>query len=335
MDIENPAELISYLRGRGHLGPEESAGCRLLVGGVSNKTVLVRRGGGDWVVKQALPALRVAAEWLADPARIHREAIALQHLVSVLPEGACPRLVFHHPEDFVLAMEAVPEPHANLKSLLMSGALADEAVERFGLMLGDLLGRLHAATSDGDARWKTAFGDRRYFESLRIDPYYRHTLAAVPEAAGWLAPLLTTGEPMCVVHGDFSPKNMLVYHARLVLLDYEVTHFGDAAFDLGFCLTHLLSKAHHHRRAAFGRAAGRFVAAWAEQTAKCPWFEGAVRRAPVHTLACLLARVHGKSPLEYLTSGQRARQSSVVLQLARGLPTPLERLLSDFTEAVL
>jgi 5-methylthioribose kinase len=55
----------------------------------------------------------------------------------------------------------------------------------------------------------------------------------------------TRKHKLSLVHGDFSPKNIIIYQRRLKLLDHEVVHFGDPAFDVGFALTHLLSKAHH------------------------------------------------------------------------------------------
>jgi 5-methylthioribose kinase len=62
----------------------------VLAGGVSNRTVLVERtaSGEGWVVKQALPKLRVATEWLSDPERIHQEALGLRWLSELAPPGA-------------------------------------------------------------------------------------------------------------------------------------------------------------------------------------------------------------------------------------------------------
>src|SRR5207253_6106542 len=121
--------------------------------------------------------------------------------------------------------------------------------------------------------------------------------AAVPEAAAFLAPLVdeTRARRETLVHGDYSPKNVLVRDDRLVLLDHEVVHFGDPAFDLGFSLAHLLSKAHHlaDRRGDFTQAALLYWRAYAGERQLEP-------RAVRHTLACLLARVAGRSPLEYL-----------------------------------
>jgi 5-methylthioribose kinase len=135
-----------------------------------------------------------------------------------------------------------------------------------------------------------------------------------------------------LVHGDYSPKNILLHRGRLVLLDQEVIHFGDPAFDLGFSLTHFLSKAHHLRpqRAAFLEASHWFWENYKQVTGEwaCePTLEARIVR---HTLACLLARVDGRSPLEYLTDLERQRQREIVLSLMRDLPASPAALVENF-----
>ena len=106
------------------------------------------------------------------------------------------------------------------------------------------------------------FDDRSHFESLRLEPYYAFTATQIPAAAGFLQALIagTRARRLTLVHGDFSPKNILIHRDSLVLLDHEVIHWGDPAFDLGFSLTHLLSKAHHlpNHRADFANAAREY-----------------------------------------------------------------------------
>jgi aminoglycoside phosphotransferase (APT) family kinase protein len=139
-----------------------------------------------------------------------------------------------------------------------------------------------------------------------------------------------------LVHGDFSPKNVLVYGGRLVLLDHEVAHFGDPAFDLGFSLTHLLSKAHHlvATRDAFGRAALDYWRVYSATIGDLPWRGDLEPRAVRHTLACLLARVAGRSPLEYLDAEERARQHEAVLRLIPGRPQSVPVLIQNFLDAL-
>jgi tRNA A-37 threonylcarbamoyl transferase component Bud32 len=296
IDIEDPAQLTSYL------GPVTS---RVLRGGVSNKTVLVERPNGEsWVLKQALPQLRVQVDWFCSPDRINREAKGLEvagRLVSA------PRLVLHDPANYLLGMEAVPQPHENWKTMLLRGELHDEHVLEFARMLRTL----HAALFDSE------FEDTSYFEVLRLEPYYLYTAEQCPEAAGFLHDLVaaTRARRVALVHGDYSPKNVLIQHGRLVLLDYEVIHWGDPAFDVGFAMAHFLSKAHYLRDRRFVHAAALFYSHFAS-------YPGALD----HTLGCLLARVAGRSTLEYLTPEHRARQREAVIRLMHNPPSTIEEV---------
>src|SRR3712207_4936415 len=119
LDIERPGQLAAYLREAGLIMPDEEPAVSVLAGGVSNRTVLVERPTGEsWVVKQALAKLRVAVDWFSDPARIHREAAGLRWLARLAPAGTITPLVFEDHEHHLLAMQAVPQPHENWKTLL-------------------------------------------------------------------------------------------------------------------------------------------------------------------------------------------------------------------------
>ena len=137
-----------------------------------------------------------------------------------------------------------------------------------------------------------------------------------------------------LVHGDYSPKNILVHRDALILLDHEVVHWGDPAFDLGFSLTHLLSKAHHlvAHRAEFLRAAEAFWRSYCKAAGEIGWSDSRQDRTARHTLGCLLARVDGRSPLEYLTETERSRQREIVLILMQRPPKTVPALIASFKE---
>jgi 5-methylthioribose kinase len=332
LDIEQPGVLVSYLRGTGRVGEDEEPVVRVLAGGVSNRTVLLERpeAGEAWVVKQALPKLRVAVDWFSDPERIHREALGLRWLEALAPPGTITPLVFEDRDNHLLAMEAVPEPHENWKTMLLGGRLEKDHVEQFGR----LLGTVHRG---GYERWEEVepvFRDRSFFESLRLEPYYDYAAEQVPDAADFLRALVeeTRARRDTLVHGDYSPKNVLVRKGRLVLLDHEVIHFGEPAFDLGFSLTHFLSKAHHlpGLRNDFADAARFYWATYRDVVEALPWAADIEQRAVRHTLGCLLARVAGRSPLEYLDQSERARQREAVLALLQYPPESVPGLVVDF-----
>lgn len=328
VNIEHPDSLIAYLRETGRVGESEPVEIRVLNGGVSNRTVYVARSNGQqWVLKQALPKLRVEVEWLSPPERIEREALGMRWLATLLPEGSVPALVFEDRPRHLLAMTAVPEPHRNWKSMLLAGALDLEHVRQFA----EMLLAIHRGSSARREEAASAFGDTSFFESLRLEPYYEYTAAKVPSAARFLRDVIEENRrtKVCIVHGDYSPKNILVHRDRLVLLDHEVIHFGDPAFDIGFAMTHLLSKAHHiaARRAGFAEAAQVF---WRVYSADASWADSVEQRAVRNTLACLLARIDGRSPLEYLTEEERARQRRAVLDLMTDPPAAISVLIGEF-----
>ena len=333
LDIEDVPALRAYLESAGHIAPGEPVRIVTLAGGVSNRTVLVERPQGErWVLKQALGKLRVPVDWFSSPERIGREAAGLRWIPRLTWPGATPALVFEDARHHLLAMTAVPEPHRNWKTMLLDGVIEADHVRQFA----GLLGAIHANGYRMRDELGRIFEDRTFFETLRLEPYYRYTGTVVPEAAGFLDGLCeeTLAVRISVVHGDFSPKNVLVHDGRLVLLDHEVMHFGDPAFDLGFSLAHFLSKAHHvaRRRAAFGEAALAYWDAYSRGVAEVGIAERVEARAVRHTLACLLARVAGRSCLEYLAEEERARQRRVVLSLVKRMPAGIPDAIAGFLE---
>ena len=333
LDIEDTPSLIAYLYSAGRIDPHEQPLVHALSGGVSNRTVLVRRANGqNWVLKQALDKLRVAVDWFSSPERSQREAIGMRWLAQLAPPGAIPRLIFEDPSQNLLAMEAVPEPHDNWKTLLLEGFIDDRHVVQFG----ELLGTIHRAAYERRSELSQEFADRSFFESLRIEPYYAYTATQVAAAAGFLEKLIaeTRAHRLTLVHGDYSPKNILVHQDRLVLLDHEVIHWGDPAFDLGFSLAHLLSKGHYllDLRSQFAKAAIRYRDSYFDILGDVPWATGLEARWVQNVLGCLLARVRGRSKLEYLNEQHCMCQQAVVTDIMRVAPATIRELTHEFTE---
>ncbi len=334
LDIEVPAQLMAYLQAEGRIAATEQPEIRVLAGGVSNRTVWLKRPSGEtWVLKQALEKLRTKADWFSSVERIHREASGMRWLMNLAPTGSITPLIFEDHANHVLAMQAVAEPHQNWKSMLLEGRLEPDHIRQFAT----LLGTIHQQTyQDGNAA--SEFADRSFFESLRLEPYYLYTAAQQPKAADFLGALVEENRAnlLSIVHGDYSPKNVLVYQNKLVLLDHEVIHFGDPTFDLGFSMTHLLSKAHHLavQRQNFLEATRQYwlhYSATAPVLSALPDFEA---RAVRQTLGCLLARVDGRSPLEYLSESKRIHQREAVLEIMADPPTTVTGLIEAFAQRI-
>jgi 5-methylthioribose kinase len=335
LDIEDFDALRGYLTAHRRVAVNETVSCKNLHGGVSNRTVKVSWADGHgWVLKQALAKLRVNVDWFSSPERIGVEAKALRWLNRLAPPGTTPSFIFEDITNYLMGMEAIPEEHENWKSVLLSGQIVTGHFEQFGLFRGTI----HRESSKSGPEIRDAFADTTYFENLRLEPYYLYTAEKIPEAAPFLEALArgTLYHKDCLVHGDFSPKNTLIYRGRLIVLDYEVVHFGDPAFDVGFALTHFLSKAHHmpEHRTRLASAAELFWQVYREEVARLNWSETLEPRVVRHTLACLLARVAGKSPLEYLTVEELKRQRKAVLALIVKPSGNVSDLIASFVNRI-
>lgn len=335
LDIEDPIELLHYLRQEQRIGLQESPQVRVLGGGVSNRAVWVTRSPQQsWVLKQALAKLRTRADWFSPVERIHREAAGMRWLAEIAPPGSITPLIFEDHTHHILAMEAVPEPHHNWKTLLLAGALEADHIQQFAR----LLGQIHQASFLRSEQAQAEFADRSFFESLRLEPYYLYAASQQPGAAGFLEQLVSDNRQnlLCIVHGDYSPKNILVYQNRLVLLDHEVIHFGDPTFDLGFAQTHLLAKALHlpPKRSQFLKAVQLFWETYAQTAPLLTHQPDYQARAVRQTLGCLLARVDGRSPLEYLDETERQLQRTLVLEMIQQPPTTVAQLVKQWGQGI-
>ncbi|MDA8290095.1 MAG: phosphotransferase [Actinomycetota bacterium] len=294
------SNVARYLAARGVVAsPDDVLACAPLGGGVSSSVTLVETASGRLVVKQPLEHLRVAADWRASRTRALAEAAALEVAASAVP-GTTPALVDVDEHALALTMTAAPSRWRPWKERLLAGS-ADAGIAS---RLGEVIARLHAAGAPALAADRA--GGLARFVELRIDPYHDAVARAHPELAGPLldaAHELTHGPDPCLVHGDFSPKNVLVGHDGLWVLDFEVAHLGNAIFDVAFMLSHLVLKSVHRpdRAPSYRDAARSFLDAYTSFRPR----ELAQRDLALHTGCLVLARVDGKSPVEYLSPPER------------------------------
>ena len=319
---EDEAGVVAALERLGLLRAGEMARFERLTGGVSSDIWRVDLARGPVCVKRALPKLRVAQDWFAPVERNAYEAGWMRRAAAVAPE-AVPELLGQDAEAGVLVMAYLdPARHALWKAELRDGRAAPEVAAAVGLRLV----RIHAATAD-DPEVAAEFATDRIFYDIRLEPYLVATAARHPDRAEALHGLVATtaATRRCLVHGDVSPKNILIGPSGPVFLDAECAWYGDPAFDLAFCLNHLLLKCLWTPRARAGFLAC-FDALAASYLAGAAWeapeaLEGRVARL---LPGLLLARVDGKSPVEYLTEDQDKNR---LRRVARALlAKPADRL---------
>ncbi|MEU2288512.1 phosphotransferase [Streptomyces sp. NPDC013178] len=300
--------------------PGEAAHWTPLAGGVSSDLWRVDLPGRSLCVKRALARLRVAADWEAPVSRNAYEWAWMRFASRHRPDSV-PELLAHDPEAGLFAMAYLPpDRYPMWKAQLLGG----EVEVATAAAVGEVLGALHAASA-GDAAIAAEFATDDNFHALRIEPYLLATAAAHPALDDILQGLAhrTATTRLALVHGDVSPKNILVGPAGPVLLDAECAWYGDPAFDVAFCVNHLLLKSLvvPGRRGDLLRSARVLTE---EYVRRVDWEPrpAVEERAATLLPALLLARVDGKSPVEYLTDDRRRLFVRTVASALLRAPAP-------------
>lgn len=308
-------------------GPEDIVSIRPLTGGVSSDIGLVDLGGRKVVVKFALEQLRVAEAWFANVNRSLAEYQWLQCAAGIVPD-AVPLLLGCSNALKGFAMEYLDGDGVYLwKKALLSGAPpGGEAAA-----VGDRLGRIHNGSAD--ARVLARFQNQEDFYDLRLEPYLAFTASRHPELAvemHGLIDMLKSNERV-LVHGDVSPKNIMIRDGAPVFLDAECATAGDPCFDIAFCLNHLALKAVHLERTRSGLL-DSIVRFWQSYQTHVRWESVSDMETRVCRLlpAMMLARVDGKSPVEYLDEGEqqtvRIMAAALLKKPGRSLPAMVETI---------
>ena len=291
-----------------------------LPGGVSSEIFRVDLPAGPICVKRALPKLKVAADWRV-PVERNRSEVEWMRVAGEIVPAAVPRILGEDRATGCFAMAYLsPDRHPVWKDQLRAGVVELQTAAA----VGDALGRIHAATADR-AEVAARFATDSLFHALRLEPYLEATAGKHTDVAPQLSHLVETTRTTkrVLVHGDFSPKNLLIGPAGPVILDAECAWYGDPAFDLAFVLNHLLLKGAWQPQWR-QRYVDAFAALAAAYLAHVAWEPPAICEARAAALlpALMLARIDGKSPVEYLTEESR---KDAVRTFARSLvfdPTP-------------
>jgi fructosamine-3-kinase len=306
----------------GLLAADSTAHGQRLTGGVSSDIWRIDLPSGPVCVKRALAKLRVAADWQAPVERNRYEARWMRHADAAVP-GSAPALIGVDETSGTLAMQFLPaDRYALWKAQLRDG----DADPVFAAQVAHALVGIHATTA-ADRTVASAFPTDTIFYEIRLEPYLVATARAHPDLAQQLHELVATTQAnkRALVHGDVSPKNILRGPDGPVFLDAECAWWGDPAFDLAFCLNHLLLKCLWTPSATAGFLAC-FDAMANAYVARVNW-EGAVvleARAARLLPGLFLARVDGKSPVEYITTEHDRNR---VRRVARAMLThPVEAL---------
>lgn len=279
-----------------------------LTGGVSSSIFRIDLPSGRFCVKQALPKLKVASDWRAPTTRVFAEIDWLEQVGHWHPAHVPKVIAVHRPSGAFVMPYLEAAQWSGWKARLLAADVDQTVAQRLGGVLADI----HARSSQLPAL-PARFANSANFLALRLDPYLLETARRTPALAGRLQAIVeaTQHHARALVHGDVSPKNILVGTSapgQFMLLDAECATWGDPAFDLAFLLNHFLLKAVHlpaqrdEFLGAFGAIANAYRASQSWEPARD--FES---RAAALLAGLFLARVDGKSPVEYLSTESQAR----------------------------
>jgi 5-methylthioribose kinase len=320
-----PDNALPYLQAQGWVGPGP-VHITPLGWGVSNAVLRVETAEQVFVLKQSRLQLRTRDPWYSDLERVYREQEVMEVLLPLLPAGTVPQVLFSDRANYVFAMSAAPAEARVWKEMLLAG----EVDLTLGERVGSLLGRIHEATARLPAQMKR-FQDRTVFAQLRVEPFYERVQQRCPDIAGAVQQTVermqATREALC--HGDFSPKNILVHPDGFTLVDYETAHLGDLAMDLGFFLSHILLKAvkWHVQRQHYFDLTDAFWTGYGAVLRFRPLAE-LQARGIAHCAVCVLARIDGTSPVNYLPAeAERATARRLGRRLLREAPTRWQEVL--------
>ena len=292
--------VLRWLAAAGLMESGEHPAMELLGGGVSSDVIRVDLRRGPVCVKRALPVLKVRGEWRAPVERNAHEVAWIRTAREFEPD-AVPDVLAADPSTHAFAMPFYPAAqYPNWKQQLAAGAIDPDVAAA----VGRVLAHIHRGTARR-ADIAALFSFDADFAALRLDPYLRTTAGAQPDVA---APLMalherTGGTHVALVHGDVSPKNILVGPSGPLLLDAECAWYGDPAFDVAFCLNHFILKCAWHPQWTDGYVAcyRAFVDAYRAGATWEPWEDLEARIASL-VPALMLGRIDGLSPVEYLTT---------------------------------
>ena len=276
-----------------------------LTGGVASDIWCVQLEDRKVCVKKALSQLKVKQDWHVPVERNAYEVAWIKTAAEAVPHSV-PEVLGHDASAGIFVMEFFPpEQYQVWKTTLASG----NAHVSTAKAVAKILVEIHAATAL-DRQVEKRFSTDELFYALRMDPYLLTTAKKHVNLADRLKTLtdVTMANKKSLVHGDVSPKNILVGPGGPILIDAECAWYGDPAFDLAFCLNHLLLKClwRHDFYQDYLRCAEVILSVYLANVDWEPASDIELRVAHL-VPGLLLARIDGKSPVEYIT-GQADKQ---------------------------
>lgn len=299
MDITKREDMISYLKEHGIINDVEPYSINYCSGGVSCPVAIIESGDRTLLIKQGRARLAVKEEWLADPARTNLEGKGAAFFHRYLPELQ-PDVVINDEENHIFVREAIPSGCHMWKADLLEGILDFKVAER----TMETMAIVHNSSAK-DPDVPVIFNNYRNIYELRVTPYIQFVAKKYPQ----LAPVseevsdLIMNHHQVLVHGDYSPKNIIVTPDRQVcVIDSEPVHCGNAICDVSNFTTHIVLKSAHLKK--YSAAFLNMLVAMTDTYFSRIDFDDP-KKVEANCMKALgmtvLARIDGKSPAEYIT----------------------------------
>lgn len=305
IDISNKQILVDYLKNRNIIHENEEFKLKYCTGGVSGTVAFLSLKDKDLIIKQALAKLKVAEDWACDPSRMYVEQLSNKIYYKIAPESV-PEVLFYDAENYIYGRLAAPEHCEMWKSDLMNGILDFDVAEK----AIDALVNVHNKCANDEEVIKE-FSKKEVFYDLRISPYIEFTVAKHPEykeQGDFLATKLMETS-ITLVHGDYSPKNIMIDNRKIFIMDFEVAHYGHPVFDLAFFANHFVLKSikFPERNLAYLSMLEFMLDRYYDQMDFGD--QSIISDIFIPLLGMLmLARVDGKSPVEYLVGDEEKQE---------------------------
>ena len=285
LDSINQEKIIKYKR---------------LEGGVSSEVYYVKTNKSDYCIKRSLKKLLVKKNWIANTNRIKYEYLWLKHCKKIISRNIPKTFEFDNKKKYIVMEYLNDSKYKTLKQLYFNKVVNIKTIK----LISKHLYKIHSSSKNLKTK-KIFDGNNNNFYDLRLDPYFNEVGRIYPKYKKYIKNINKNyfENSSTLVHGDFSPKNILIGKNKIIYLDAECCNFGDPVFDLVFFTNHLLIKSIFikDKSQEFIKSYIIFYKEYLNNL-NLKNYKSYINRIIEMTPIMLLARIDGKSPVEYLNS---------------------------------
>ena len=287
-----------------------------LKGGVSCEIYKVDTTTNSYCIKKALKKLRVEKDWYADPIRSYYEYLWLKKTKKILPSSIPEVISYNRMKNYLIIEYLNMSRYSNLKEDLLKGKVDLDNLNKIAKKLLYIHKNLKSNYN------KKIFQTHNFnFIKLRINPYLLELNKTYPELKKYINETvnLLRNNQHTVIHADFTPKNILVSKNKQIILDAETANYGDPSFDIVSLINHLIIKLLfvNKNKKNFVLALKKIFNTYHSNVT---WEEkqDIIKRSLTLLPLMMLARVDGKSPVEYIkNNNEKNKLRRIALDLIK------------------